>query len=61
MNNKRPHTALRAVPMTLFPTADNLDQVIAAASSELPITDQNQLITVLMTYHNTLLKELNNV
>lgn len=53
--NKPP---LRAVRMGLFPTMNNLNEVVALANSKLPITDPNELQTLLFTYHNTLLKEL---
>lgn len=50
--------ALRAVPMTVFPTADSLQSVVDMGCSQLPISDKNVLINILMTYHNTLLKEM---
>ena len=46
---------IRAVPMNIFPTLTTLEEVIALAKSQLPIMDEQQLVTVLMTYHNTLL------
>lgn len=51
-----PKPALRAVPMGLFPTAGSLQEVVDLAESKLPITTQNDMFCVLMTYHNTLLK-----
>lgn len=48
---------LRAVPMSLFPTAGTLNEVIDLGESRLPITNQNELFSLLMTYHNTLLKQ----
>jgi hypothetical protein len=48
--------ALRAVPMGLFPTAGSLQEVVELAESKLPITNQNDMVCLLMTYHNTLLK-----
>ena len=47
---------LRAVPMALFPTLGSLQEVVDFAESKLPITDKNELFSLLMTYHNTLLK-----
>lgn len=52
---------IRAVTMGLFPTADSLQSVIDMGYSQLPITEQNALLCLLMCYHNTLLKELQNV
>lgn len=46
---------IRAVPMNLFPTMDSLNEVVAIAKLQLPITHEQSLITLLMTYHNTLL------
>ena len=46
---------IRAVPMNIFPPLPSLVEVIALAKSQLPIMDEQKLMTVLMTYHNTLL------
>lgn len=51
---------LRAVSMGLVPTMESLNDVLALAKSKLPITCPNELTTILLTYHNTLLKELQN-
>lgn len=50
---------IRAVPMNLFPTMDSLNEVVAVAKLQLPITHEQSLITLLMTYHNTLLAAVN--
>ena len=49
---------LRAVPMPLFNTLDNLQEVLELSESCLPVTTKNELHILLMTYHNTLLKVL---
>ena len=49
---------IRAVPMTLFPTLGSLQEVMDLAHSKLPITDKNELFSLLATHHNTLLSEL---
>jgi hypothetical protein len=49
---------LRAVPMALFPTLGSLQEVVDFSESKLPITDKNELFSLLMTYHNTLLKQV---
>lgn len=46
---------IRAVPMTLFPTSDSLQSVVDLGESKLPISNKNDLFTLLMNYHNTLL------
>lgn len=51
-----PQPQLRAAPMGLFPTLGSLQEVVDFADSKLPITDKNDLFSLLMTYHNTLLK-----
>jgi hypothetical protein len=59
MTNLTPHKpALRAVPMALFPTMGSLQEVIDLASSKLPMTDKNEMHSILMVYHNTLLAQL---
>ena len=49
---------LRPVRMTLFPTMDSLDAVIDLGISQLPINTPNALVGILMTYHNSLLKQV---
>lgn len=55
-SNQQPQ--LRAVHMALFPTLGSLQEVVDFAESKLPITDKNEMFSLLMTYHNTLLKEI---
>lgn len=52
----QPH--IRAAPMALFPTLGSLQEVVDLAESKLPITSKNEVLALLMTYHNTLLKKL---
>jgi len=49
---------LRPVRMTLFPTLDSLNAVIDLGLSQLPINTPNQMVGLLMTYHNSLLKQI---
>jgi hypothetical protein len=49
---------LKPVPMTLFPTMDSLGEVIDLAMSKQLTYNKNELLSLLMTYHNTLLKTL---
>jgi len=42
----------------LFPTMGSLQDVINLAESSLPITNRNGIYALLMTYHNTLLTEV---
>lgn len=44
--------------MPLFPTAGSLQEVLDLGESRLPITDRNELRSLLMTYHNTLLHQM---
>jgi len=43
---------------TLFPTAGSLTEVVDMGISMLPITNSNELHSLLMQYHNTLLKQV---
>ena len=47
-------------PMSLYPTLDSLQDVVDLAESKLPINNKNDLVGMLCTYHNTLLKVLND-
>lgn len=44
----------------LYPVYDSLDDAWEFISSQLPITDKNDLKGLLMSYHNTLVTELEN-
>lgn len=55
MNQQTNKPHIRAVPMTLFPTLGSLQEVVDMASSQLPLANKNTVLSVLMTYHNTLL------
>ena len=44
--------------MVLFPTMGSLQEVVDYADSKLPIINKNDLCSLLMVYHNTLLKVL---
>lgn len=55
-NNAQPQ--LRAVPMNLFPSMNSLDEVVELAKSKLPMESHNEIHTLLMTYHNSLLNQL---
>lgn len=52
-NNPQP--VLRPVVQSLYPTMGTLQEVMEFAESKLPIISKNELTTLLMTYHNTLL------
>lgn len=41
--------------MNLFPTMGSLQEVLDFADSKLPITNKNELNSLLFMYHNTLL------
>lgn len=44
-------------PQPLYPSKDSLAEAVAHASAQLPIQSVNELMPLLMTYHNTLLHE----
>jgi hypothetical protein len=54
LNNSQP--MLRPVPMSLFPVMGSLQEVVDYAESRLPIITKNDITILLMTYHNSLLK-----
>lgn len=47
-----------AVPVAMFPTMGTIQEVIDHANAQLPILTKNELHTILMSYHNTLLAHL---
>jgi hypothetical protein len=48
--------SIRTVPMNLFPTLGSLQEVVDLAESKVPVTSRNEMYSLLMTYHNSLLK-----
>lgn len=50
----------KPVPLTLFPTLDSVQDVLDLAESKLPISSKNEMVTLLGTYHNTLLHQLSS-
>lgn len=43
---------------SIFATKESLQEAIDYAKAQLPITTDNQLTTILMVYHNTLLNQV---
>lgn len=46
--------------MTLFPHMDSLQSCVDMVISQLPLNNKNAAVGALLTYHNTLLKVLEN-
>lgn len=44
--------------MTLFPHMDSLQSCVDMVASQLPLNNKNAVVGALMTYHNTLIKQL---
>lgn len=51
---------LKAIPQTVYPDKDSLDEAAQHLLEQLPITDPNDAYALLMTYHNSLIKALRN-
>ena len=49
---------IKPIPMTLYPTMDSLDEVMALAQARVPQVSRNEIVSLLLIYHNTLLKEI---
>ena len=49
---------LRAVRMTLFPVCESLEEARAYAEARIPLEHKNDVFSVLMVYHNTLINQL---
>lgn len=50
---------VRAEHMSLYPTMDSTTEAIAYIESQIPVTTPNEIFSLLMIYHNTLLKQIN--
>ena len=49
--------AITVAPANLFPTFATLDEAVAHAMAQIPEA-KNQIYSILMCYHNTLLSEM---
>ena len=58
MITHEPVLPITTKPMNLFPTMNNCDEVIQLAKSRLPLKSINEVYSLLMIYHNTLLNQL---
>ena len=58
MSTHEPVLPITTQPMNLFPTMNNCDEVIHLAKSRLPLKSINEVYSLLMIYHNTLLNQL---
>lgn len=58
MNPHYTKPRLRAVRMSLFPTLNNLDEAVKYAQSKFPDSSRNDIYSVLMTFQNTLLNQI---
>lgn len=47
--------------MSLYPTMNDVEDVYGLATSRLPIKTQNEVVSILATYHNTLLNVLSKI
>ena len=56
--NKKP---LLPENMSLYPTMNDVEDVYGLATSRLPIKTQNEVVSILATYHNTLLNVLSKI
>lgn len=57
-SNSMDGTVIPTAPLELYPTLNTLQEVLELARSQVPIHHQNQITSLLFTYHNTLLKSL---
>lgn len=46
-------------PISLYPTLGSLQEVIDLADSRISIENKNVVLGLLLTYHNTLLNQIN--
>jgi hypothetical protein len=51
---------LQAVNMNLFPAMESIDAVINYCKAEFREEDSQKVLMILMTYHNTLLNQINH-
>lgn len=49
---------IKPIPMSLYPTLGSLAEVVAMADAKLPVSHRNEMFAILMTFQNTLLKQL---
>ena len=57
-HNQGHTTPLQPAPQSLFRTMDSLESVVEHGVNLFPTVDRNALYSLLMTYHNTLLDQI---
>ena len=61
MRPKTLPTSMQPKPLPIFPTMGSLQEVYDLAEARLPLTHKNEITVLFNTYHNTLLKVLNQL
>ncbi len=56
MSEEVRQSGLRPVRLGMYPVLDNLESVVEMGNSQLPVETPNQLMAILMVYHNTMVK-----
>jgi len=51
---------IKPIPQTIYPEMDSLDEAAEFILDQVPISNLNEMYVLLMTYHNSLLKEISN-
>jgi hypothetical protein len=51
-------TRFKPMHMSLYPTMDSMVEAVKFIESQIPVHTPNEVFTLLMIYHNTLLKVL---
>ena len=45
-------------PQNIYPTMGSINEVLELADSKIPLLQRNEMFSLLMTFQNTLLKQL---
>lgn len=55
-----PNADVNAMKMSIYPSMNSVTEAISFIESQVPIQSKNEMFSLLMMFHNTLLKELTN-
>jgi hypothetical protein len=56
-----PNADVNAMKMSIYPSMNSVTEAISFIESQVPVQSKNEMFSLLMMFHNTLLKELTNV
>lgn len=55
-----PNADVNAMKMSIYPSMNSVTEALSFIEAQVPVQSKNEMFSLLMMYHNTLLKEIHN-